>query len=121
MRGLGERLKARARELGMSDSEVARRLGVGQGRYSSWVNDTHEPDLETLTRVVGVLAMTADQALGIVPQRQPGPEGSLRSRAEVALRSMSGTALAGATGMLEALARVTGDDTSPGQEPAKSE
>ena len=67
MRGLGERLKARARELGLSDSEVARRLGVGQGRYSSWVNDTHEPDLETLARVVGVLAMTADQALGIVP------------------------------------------------------
>ena len=99
----------------MSDSEVARRLGVGQGRYSSWVNDTHEPDLETLARVVAVLAMTADQALGIVPQQQPGRDGMLRSRAEFALRSMSGTALVGATGMLEALARVAGDDPVPDQ------
>ena len=110
MRGLGGRLKARARELGLSDSEIARRLGVGQGRYSSWVNDTHEPDLETLVRVAAVLAMTADEALGVVPPVQGGPDAPLRARAAVALGAMSGAMLVGAVGMLEALARAARDE-----------
>ncbi len=67
MRGLGERLKERTRELGLTDSEVARRLGLSQARYSHYANDVHEPDLETLVRIAQTLGMSSDQALGLTP------------------------------------------------------
>ena len=45
MKGFGERLRARAKELGLTDSEVARRTGLTQRRNSNYVNETVEPDL----------------------------------------------------------------------------
>ena len=64
MEGFGERLRARARELGFSDAEVARRAGLGQTRYAGYVTDRHEPDLATLKRICAVLGATATDLLG---------------------------------------------------------
>ena len=64
MREIGERLQARARELGLTDAEVARRLGLAQGRYSNYVNANREPDLATLVRICRELAITPDELLG---------------------------------------------------------
>lgn len=64
MHGLGERLRSRARELGLSDAEVARRAGLGQTRYASYVTDRHEPDLTTFQRICVVLGMPAADLLG---------------------------------------------------------
>ena len=74
MRGLGDRMRARARELGMSDAEVARRTGLTQQRYANYVADRHEPDLETFSRICSVLQSTADSMLGEPAFEPPPPD-----------------------------------------------
>ena len=118
MRGLGARLKRRAGELGLTDVEVARRLGIAQGRYSSWSNDVHEPDLETVIRIARVLGMTADQVLGVVEDEANDADAALRARAALALGDLSGAPLAGAVAMVEALARVAAASPEPVTVPA---
>lgn len=63
MEGLGKRLRARAQALGVTDTEVARRAGLGERRYGHYVQDRHEPDLGTLVRIAAVLGATADSLL----------------------------------------------------------
>lgn len=64
MREVGERLQERARQLGLTDAEVARRLGLAQGRYSNYVNGHREPDLATLARICRQLSITPNELLG---------------------------------------------------------
>jgi transcriptional regulator with XRE-family HTH domain len=64
MREAGERLRARARELGWTDAEVARRLDLDQARYSNYVNANREPDFATFVRICRVLATTPNEVLG---------------------------------------------------------
>ena len=54
----GDRLRTRARELGMSDSDVAKRLGLAQSRYANYVNENRQPDFATLVRICRVLDTT---------------------------------------------------------------
>ena len=63
----GERLRQRARELGLTDVEVARRLGLAQGRYSAYVNETREPDFALFLRICAALSTTPDVMLGVTP------------------------------------------------------
>ncbi|MFL1461617.1 helix-turn-helix domain-containing protein [Roseococcus sp. DSY-14] len=60
-----QRLRARARHLGLSDAEVARRAGLGQPRYSNYCNGLREPDLATLVVVAKALETTPDRLLGV--------------------------------------------------------
>lgn len=64
MRGFGDRLKRRAKELGLSGAEVARRANIGESRYSNYANDINEPDLEAVVRLAYVLEATPGQLLG---------------------------------------------------------
>lgn len=61
---LGKQLRARARQLGLSDAEVARRAGLGERRYGHYVTGTREPDLATLLKICSVLGTTPNQLLG---------------------------------------------------------
>lgn len=61
----GDRLRARARELGLTDVEVARRLGLAQGRYSAYVNGIRAPDLLLFVRICEALGTTPDVMLGV--------------------------------------------------------
>lgn len=79
-------MKARARELGLTDAEVARRLGLSQSRYSAYVNGKREPDLATLRRICGVLRTTPDALLGMA-EDQP-TEDLVLSSAIAALKAM---------------------------------
>ena len=56
-------MRQRARELGLSDAEVARRVGLSQSRYANYVVDKREPDLLTLVRICRVLKTTPDVLL----------------------------------------------------------
>lgn len=58
------RLKGRARELGIPDAEVARRVGLAANRYSNYVNGIREPDLRMFARICRALATTPDAVLG---------------------------------------------------------
>ena len=63
MHGMGARMKARARELGLSDTKVAERAGLAQTRYAAYVIDKYEPDLATLLRICRVLHLTPNDLL----------------------------------------------------------
>jgi transcriptional regulator with XRE-family HTH domain len=57
------RIRERARELGLSDAEVARRAGLSERRYSYYATGEREPSLPTLVRICGVLATTPNEVL----------------------------------------------------------
>ena len=103
MRGLGERLKERTRELGLTDTEVARRLGLSQARYSHYANDVHEPDLETVVRIAQVRGISADRTLGMMPSGKVSADDALRARLAVAASALTGPPLEGAVAMVEAM------------------
>ena len=87
MEGFGDRLRARARELGFSDAEVARRAGLGQTRYAGYVTDRHEPDFATLKRICAVLGISASDLLGTpVPTTERARE--LRDRISSAAEAL---------------------------------
>lgn len=83
MEGIGDRLKARAAELGLSGAEVARRAGLTATRYGHYLQDIREPDLATLVRVCRVLGLRPDILLGY-DQAAPGSDALLAKRAAVA-------------------------------------
>lgn len=64
MNGMGARMKARARELGLSDTKVAERAGLAQTRYATYTIDKFEPDFGTLLRICRVLHVTPNDLLG---------------------------------------------------------
>lgn len=93
MNGLGGRLRARARELNLTDSEVARRANVGQTRYANYVTGRHEPDLATLARICGVLGVSPSQLLGW-PPAGTDEAAPLRERVAAAMEALGPAPLA---------------------------
>ncbi len=63
MDGFGDRLRDRARELGLTDVDVARRAGLEVARYGNYSRDRTEPDLATLVRISQVLGTTPNALL----------------------------------------------------------
>lgn len=61
---LGTILRAKAKALGLSGAEVARRVGIPERRYSYYVGDKSEPNLETLLKICRVLAATPSELCG---------------------------------------------------------
>jgi transcriptional regulator with XRE-family HTH domain len=62
-----KRLRDRARQLELSDAEVARRAGLAERRYGHYVRGSREPDFATLMRICAVLDLTPNDLL--VPDR----------------------------------------------------
>ncbi len=60
---IGARIRARARELGLSDSEVGRRIDVDASRVGRYVRGVNEPDLATLVRLCSALSLTPNDLL----------------------------------------------------------
>lgn len=52
--GVGSKLRTRARALGLSETEVTRRLDMGPSRYTNYVNDVRGPDCDTFLRICRV-------------------------------------------------------------------
>ena len=102
----GDRLRERARALGLTDSEVARRVGLTQRRYSSYVNMSREPNFADLLRICAGLGTTPDYVLGV---REPDGSSDDLRRAGTALERMSAgqrvLALAALDGMADAAGR----------------
>jgi transcriptional regulator with XRE-family HTH domain len=66
-----KRLRERARQLGLSDAEVARRAGLSERRYGHYVRGNREPDFATLMRICAVIDVTPnDLLLANAPARQ---------------------------------------------------
>lgn len=105
--GIGDRLRARAKELELTDAEVARRLGLAQSRYAHYVSGTRAPDYQTLARICRALLTSPDYVLGFsVEQAGRAPEEALlRDRAAAALDAMDLRSLRLAADMLDLIAR----------------
>ena len=106
MDGLGMRLKARARELGLSDSEVARRLGIAQTRYANYVADRHEPNLDTLLEICAVLNLEPAEVLGYEPPTSGSAASRMRKRIQTSCLGMDDATLRVVVRVTDALATV---------------
>jgi len=56
-------LRRRAEELGISNAEVARRVGLSERRYANYVSGKREPDLATLVRIAEILGTSPNSLL----------------------------------------------------------
>jgi len=115
--GMGDRLRARAKELELTDSEVARRLGLAQSRYAHYVSGTRTPDYQTLERICRTLLTTPNALLGFVAGDGDGERTSqellLRDRAAAALGAMDQRSLRLAADVLDVIARASGAEPEP--------
>ena len=104
MVGLSERLRARARALGLSDAEVARRLGLSQSRYANYVAGVREPDFATFLRICEVLETTPNRLLGVDDQPTRAAElDALRREIAAATAGMDAETLGIAAVIINAL------------------
>ena len=72
MQVFAQRIRERARELGLSDAEVARRSGLSERRYGYYATGEREPNLATLIRICEVLAASPNDLL--LPEGKPPPQ-----------------------------------------------
>ncbi|TBC51042.1 helix-turn-helix domain-containing protein [Rhizobium ruizarguesonis] len=85
MEPLATNLRKRARLLGLSNAEVARRAGLTDRRYGNYVTGDREPDLATLLRISETLKTTPNNLLGIQQAGDQDAEGKqLRRLLEIA-------------------------------------
>ena len=106
MKGLGQRLRERARELGLADATVADRLGLSQQRYHNYVSDQTEPDYETLLRICRALYTTPNAVLGTEPPRtEPDEAEALRARIAATANTMAAATLRITAAVVDVLAR----------------
>ncbi len=57
------RLRERAHQLGISNSEAARRAGLEERRYGHYIAGRREPDLATFKKIAKVLSTTPNWLL----------------------------------------------------------
>ena len=60
-----QQLKRRIGTLGMSQAEVARRVGVTTRAFNHYLSGRSQPSLETLLRITEVLQCTPNEVLGV--------------------------------------------------------
>lgn len=60
-----KRLHERAKQLGISNAEAARRVGLDERRYAHYASGRREPDLETLKAIAKRLGTTPNWLLGV--------------------------------------------------------
>ena len=58
-------LRLRAKELGLANAEVARRVGLSERRYAHYVTGRNEPDLAMLIKIADVLQSSPNVLLGL--------------------------------------------------------
>jgi transcriptional regulator with XRE-family HTH domain len=103
----GTNLRKRALELNISNSEAARRCGLGERRYHSYVTGDREPDLATVVRIARALITTPNALLGVADELcvPASPGQVLRQRLRSAANALDEPTLELAVIQLEAVAR----------------
>ncbi|MDO8606153.1 MAG: helix-turn-helix transcriptional regulator [Phaeospirillum sp.] len=94
MARIGEKLRERAQVLGLSDTEVARRVGLSQSRYANYVLGKREPDFGTLVKICFVLGTSPNYLIGFGEELEDkSVSGQLRREIRETLISMGEDAL----------------------------
>jgi transcriptional regulator with XRE-family HTH domain len=69
---IGERIEARLKQTGMSQVELARRLGIDRVQtVNDWIAGRQNPRAEHLRLMRAVLEMTIDELLGVADGQDP--------------------------------------------------
>lgn len=99
-------LKRRAEQLGISNAEVARRVGLSDRRYGNYINGRREPDLSTLIRIAAILGTTVDELLATSEEngKVRTVEEQFQDRIASALKALKSDDLQRLVVMIEALA-----------------
>ena len=71
METIAKKLRERAKQLGISNAQAARRIGLEERRYAHYVSGRREPDLATLVRIARALQTTPNALLGVAIDGQP--------------------------------------------------
>ena len=98
-----ERLRERARAVGMTDIAVARRVGLSQSRYSSYVVGKREPDFQTFIKICEALDTRPDIILGM-----ESSSSSVTAKEAIRIRTISALEAMDARGQRLALASLEG-------------
>ncbi len=69
-----KRLRERAKQLGISNAEAARRVGLDERRYAHYASGRREPDLATLKNIADILGTTPNWLLGVVEHFRKQPK-----------------------------------------------
>ena len=62
---LGKRITAQRRKLGLTQDQLAEKLGVTAQAVSKWENDQSCPDITTLPKLADIFGITTDELLGV--------------------------------------------------------
>lgn len=101
----GKNLQTRARELGLADAEIARRLDLGQSRYANYVSGAREPDFATFAKICRVLGVTPNILLEFDSWPEHGSEeDTLVQRITAVANILNLASLRTAAAVLDALA-----------------
>ena len=102
--GWNDRLRQRVRELGLTDSAVARALDIPQRRFANYVQGTREPDYSMLLRICRFLRTSPDVVLGASDGASPVLNDMLSARLEAAVLAMTKVDRLRALAIVEAFA-----------------
>ena len=87
MSTIGARIAKRRKDLGMTQEDLAGKLGVSAQAVSKWENDVSYPDISLLPQLVKNLDMTTDELLtGKTSKVQMMPEKKRKSLNELTMR-----------------------------------
>lgn len=62
---MGQIIAAKRKELGMTQMELAERMGVTDKAVSKWERDLSYPDVNSLPKLAEIFGMTVDQLMQI--------------------------------------------------------
>lgn len=65
---LGKRIMSHRKRLGLTQDQLAEKLGVTAQAVSKWENDQSCPDITTLPRLAEIFGITTDALLGVEPE-----------------------------------------------------
>lgn len=74
MEKFAKRLQDRAKQLGISNAEAARRAGLDERRYAHYASGRREPDLATLVKIADTLGTTPNWLLGVTLPSSKDPQ-----------------------------------------------
>lgn len=79
---LGKRIVQHRKELGLTQDQLAERLGVTAQAVSKWENDLSCPDISMLPKLAEIFGITTDELLGIAPRQKVHEATILEEEAE---------------------------------------
>jgi transcriptional regulator with XRE-family HTH domain len=99
-----QRLQERARELGLSQVDVARLAGLNERRFNHYARGRRQPDLATLVRIASTLKTTPNWLLGVESVTATGPRQRLEAKLNTTCQTLDDFRLGLAVTLVTALA-----------------